>query len=232
MASAAQITFDTTAPDAAVAIAGTPSTVATVDVTLNITSNASDKAFMKIYGSVDDTFAPSEYRALEANAPWIGFAATKAIKLSSGDALKTIRIKVKDDVDNVSSEATVAVTLNTAIPTISITVALAPTRISKQGTKDTSTLTFQSDTALSAWETRLVPAQNSDRTAGTLIPATAGSVTSGGALAATTARQVTIKGTDLETAGAAGGPAAAGNQVWVKVFGQSAANGQWSVGAT
>lgn len=232
MASSTLITLDLTAPDAALSIDAGASVTSDVDVDLTITSAASDKAQMKIYGDVSDTFATSEYRAVEANAPWISFAASKTIRLSAGDAVKTVRVKVRDDVDNVSSEATDSITLNTAIPVISITVALSPTKISKQTSKDTATLSFQSDIALDQWKVKIVSNANDPDTAGTVIPEAGGSDTQGGALAATTNQQVTIKGVDLESAGAAGGPAAAGVQSRIKVFGRSAANQQWSVGAT
>lgn len=232
MASSTLITLDLTAPDAALSIDGGAAVTSDVDVDLTITSAASDKAQMKIYGDVDDAQAPAEYRAAEGDAPWIAFSASKTIRLSSGDAVKTVRVKVRDDVDNVSSEASDTITLNTAIPIISITVALSPTKISKQTGKDTATLSFQSDVALDQWQVRLVTNANDPQTAGVVIPEAGGSDTQGGALAATTTQEVTIKGVDLETAGAAGGPAAEGVQHRIKVFGRSAANQQWSAGSS
>lgn len=231
MASSALITLDLTAPDAAVSIEGGSSVTSDVDVDLTITSAASDKQHMKIYGDVNDTFATSEYRAVEANAPWIAFSGTKTVRLSTGDGTKTVKVKVRDDVLNVSSEATDTISLNTAIPTINITVALSPTKISKQATIDEADLTFQSDIALDQWKVNLVTAANEVHTAGTVIPEAAGSETQGTTLAATTDQVVTITGTDLESAGASGA-GAGGTQVRIKVFGRSAANGQWSVGTT
>jgi hypothetical protein len=227
MAASATLTLDTTAPDAAVDINSGGTVTSSRDVTLTITSAASDKAFVKIYGDVDDAFDTANYRALEANAPWISFVGTKSVRLSVTDGTKVVRVKVKDDVDNVSTEATDSISLSTAIPTITISVALTPTKISKQTGKRTATLSFQSDVALQAWKVKVVPAANSVDTAGVQIPTTGGSLNvTGGSLAATTNQQVTIDGADLETASAGDGAKI------VKVFGQATSNGLWSAGAT
>jgi len=224
MASSALLTLDLTAPDVAVVIEGGASVTTDRDVDITITSVAADKSQMKIYGDVDDAFAPAEYRATEANAPWISFAGTKTVRVSAADGTKTVRVF------NASSEATDAITLDSSIPVLSITVALAPAKISKQATKDTATLTFTSDIALDQWKVNFTSNANDAHTAGTVIPEAGGSDTQGAALAAATPQAVTIKGVDLEAAGAAGGPGAAGIQHIVKVFGRSAANQQWSVG--
>lgn len=231
MASSTLITLDLTAPPAAVVIDAGAGVTSDRDVDLAITSADADKAQMKIYGDVDDAFAPTEYRTLEANAPWISFAAAKVVRVSAGDGVKTVRIKVRDDVNNASGEATDTITLDTTIPVITISVALAPTKVSKQATKDTATLTFTSDIALDQWEVRVVPNANDPHTAGAIIPEAGGSDTQGAALAAATPQVVTIKGVDLESAGASGA-GSGGTQHRVKVFGRAAANQQWSVGAT
>lgn len=230
MASSALLTLDLTAPDAAVEIEEGVSVTSSVDVDIAITSAASDKAQMKIYGDVDDAFATSEYRASEANAPWISFAGTKSIRLSATDGVKTVRVKVRDDVNNTSSEATDTITLSTEIPVITITTALAPTKISKQTGKDTATLEFESDVELSEWQVRIVPSANSTVSAGTQIEDANGSVVSGEDLDAETSQEVTIVGADLEAAGASGA-GATGTQHRIKVFGRSADNGLWSVGS-
>jgi hypothetical protein len=127
------------------------------------------------------------------------------------------------DVGNQSSPATDTITLDTAIPVITISVAASPTKISKVATFDTSTFQFQSDTILTSWKVKVVPAIGSLESAGTQIPTTGGSTNvTGGALAATTNQSVTIKGADLEAASAGDGAKI------IKVFGQDAA-GLWSV---
>lgn len=232
MASSVTITLDTSAPaGVTISLEGGASVVSVRDITAAIASSDADLTGyqMKIYGDVDDAFDTANYRAVEANAPWISYSATKAIRLATGDGAKTVRVKVRDDVWNTSAEATDGITLDTTIAVISVTAGPTPARISKQTGKRTSSFTWQSDLALSAYEVRLVPATNSARGAGTLIASTNGSTNvSGGATGATTPVTTQIDGADLETAGVNGAAAYNGAAGIVKVFGQTASNGQWS----
>jgi hypothetical protein len=233
MASSVTITLDTSAPaGVTIVLAGNAATVTARDVSAAIGSTDADLTGyqMKIYGDVDDAFATTEYRALEANAPWISFAATKSIRLSTTDGVKVVRVKIRDDVQNVSSEATDSITLDTTVPVISITSGPTPARISKQTGKRTSSFTFQSSVALSAWKVKLVADANDSDTAGTQIATTNGSTNvTGGALAAATGTTVQIDGADLELAGVNGNAAYNGAAGIVKVFGQASSNGAWSV---
>ena len=68
---------------------------------------------MKIWG-IDDV-------AEEASASWETFATSKSVNLTSGDGLKTVHIKVRDDVGNESAEVTDDITLNTTVPAVSYT---------------------------------------------------------------------------------------------------------------
>ena len=54
-------------------------------------------------------------------ATWEAYSATKSITLKTTDGSKTVKAKVKDDVGNVSTEATVTVTLDTTVPVVTIT---------------------------------------------------------------------------------------------------------------
>ena len=233
MASTVTITLDTSSPaGVSITLAGGATTVTTRDIAAAIACTDPDLTGyqMKIYGDVDDAFDTANYRTSEANAPWIAFATSKSIRLTSGDAAKTVRVKVRDDVWNTSSELTDAVTLDTAIPVINVTAGPTPSRISKQTSKRISSFTWQSDVALSAYEVRLVANINDARGSGTLIGTTGGSQNvSGGSVAATTGVVTQIDGADLETAGVNGGAAYNGASGIVKVFGQATSNGQWSV---
>lgn len=211
MATFTTLTLDTTAPASpAVDVESGATTVTTVDVSIGIsTGDGSTAGYqVKIYGDVDDSFAPSEYRATEGNAPWVSFAATKNIRLSSSDGSKTVRIKIRDDVGNASSEATDTVTLDTTAPTPNITVALSNTKVSKVTGFNSVTFSWESDSVFDEYMVRVVPSSGSDRTQGTLIPTTNGSAnTSGtaGGYPASTNIQTTINGADLETASATDG---------------------------
>jgi hypothetical protein len=217
------LTLDTTAPDAAILIAAGAAFASSRDTTVVVTSAAADATQMKIWGDVDNAF-DANVQTTEAASAWITFDhAAKAIRLLAGDGLKTINVRVRDDVGNASAPASDTITLDTTAPALNITVAAAPTKISKVAGFDTSTFTFQSDSDLQAWEVRVVPASGSDHTTGTVIPTAAGSAnTSGGALGAGVGKVVTIKGTDLEAASAGDGGKV------VKVFGQDL-SGLWSL---
>lgn len=98
------VTLDTTAPD--LNITGIPEGLF---INVTIASNASDTAEYKVYGDVDDAYAPGEYRALEDDAPWLAWTGPTlevAVKVSAPPNAKVIRVKVRDDVWNTSPEDT------------------------------------------------------------------------------------------------------------------------------
>lgn len=221
------LTLDTTPPDAAIELAGGAAYVGSPDITAVVTSAAVDAYQMKIWGDVDPAF-DANVQATEAASSWIGYShAAKAIRLLAGDGLKTVTVRVRDDVGNESAPANDTITLDTTAPVITITVDFAPVKISKVHNPptdifDISQGTFASDSDLQAWEVRVVPDVNSDHTAGALIPAVGGSLnTSGGALGAGVGKLVTIRGADLEAA--SGGD---GDKI-VKIFGREL-SGTWS----
>ena len=214
MASYFNLTLDTLAPSiTAFTINSGASVTTSANVTLNIT--CADAASMKIWG-INGV-------ATESAASWETFASSKSVTLPSGDGSKTVYIKVRDSVYNESSASSASITLSTAIPTITITGPDVSV-ISEQTGKNTATFSFSSSMALKAWKVKLVPANNSAQDTGTQIPETAGSTNmTGTTLAANTAQQCTINGTDLSTA--AGG--ADGTYI-IKVFGQASVNNLWS----
>jgi hypothetical protein len=220
MASTFTLTLDTTAPQGATltlsaGAAYTASTAATADFA---TSDADTTGYqVKVWGEL------SGGPATEGAASWQSYSASIAITLSTGDGLKTVSGKIRDDVGNETAVLTNTITLDTTSPVPTISVAFAPTKISKITGFDASTGSFQSDTAIQAWKFKVVPATDSVHTAGTTIPTTGGSQnTTGGALAITTNQSVTIVGADLETASSGDGPKI------VKVFVQDLA-GSWSL---
>ena len=214
MASYFNLTLDTLAPTISEFTINDGAAVTTSrNVTLKITS--ADAASMKIWG-IDGV-------ANEASATWETFASTKSVTLTTGDGTKTVYIKVRDSVYNESSATSDTITLSTAIPTITITGPDVNV-ISEQSGKNVATFSFTSSMDLKAWKVKLVPSNSSAHDAGTQIPTTAGSTNmSGTTLAANTAKQCTINGTDLNTA--AGG--VDGTYI-IKVFGQASANDLWS----
>jgi hypothetical protein len=222
MASTFTLTLDTTSPTITSAAVAAGAAYATARATtMDTVVSGADVFQMKVWGDVDPA-ADANVQTTEGASTWVTYTVSKAITLSTGDGLKTLNVRVRDDVGNQSGVSTDTITLDTTAPVPTISVAASPTRISKVATFDTTTFQFQADTAIQAWKVKVVPATNSLENAGTTIPTTAGSTnTTGGALGATTNQTVTIKGADLETASAGDGAKI------VKVFVQDAA-GIWS----
>ena len=219
MASYFNLTLDTTAPSGLTLQINDGALYATstaVKLTIGVSDEQTTGYQMKIWGidGVDE----------EASASWETFAKTKSVNLTSGDGLKTVNIKVRDDVGNETEEVSDDITLNTAVPVVTIT-GPDKTKISKVEGFNKSKITFTCDVDFAEYKVCVVPQTSSTQDAGTVIPTTAGSInTSGsdGSYPKTTPIEVTITGTDLETA-------SSGDSVKiVKVFVKTAA-GIWSV---
>ena len=221
MASYFNLTLDTLAPSGlTVKINGDDiyTTTTSVELALTLTDAVTTGYQMKIWG-VDGV-------ADEETATWETYAATKSITLPDGDGLKTVSVKVRDSVGNETSVASDTITLDTAVPTVSITGPDKST-ISEVEGFDKAIINFMSDVAFVEYKVCVVPASSSTQDAGTIIPTTAGSVNTSGTseedpYEADTNIQVTIDGTDLKTASAGDGVKI------VKVFVRNAA-GTWSV---
>ena len=209
MASYFNLTLDTTAPSGLTLQINDGALYATstaVKLTIGVSDEQTTGYQMKIWG-IDGV-------AEEASASWETFATSKSVNLTTGDGLKTVHIKVRDDVGNESAEVTDDITLNTAVPVVTVT-GPDKSKISKITGFNTSIIN----------KVCVVPANSSEQDAGTLTPTTGGSInTSGneGNYPATTNIQVTINGTDLESASTGDGVKI------VKVFVKTAA-GIWSV---
>jgi hypothetical protein len=233
MASTVQITLDTSAPGgASVSLAGGAAVTSVQDIVAAIaTSDADTTGYqVKIYGDVDDSAAPAEYRAVEGDAPWVSFETAKNIRISAGNGLKTVRVKIRDDVWNTTSELTDTITLDTSVPVITVTSGPTPARISKQSGKRTSSFTWQPDVEISEYKVKLVNDIGDPHTAGAQIGTTGGSTNVAGVTVEAEEGVTTqIDGADLETAGVNGSAAYNGQAGIVKVFGRAASNGVWSL---
>ena len=219
MASYFNLTLDTLAPEGLtleINDGALYTTSVTVKLTIGLTDEATTGYQMKIWG-IDGV-------AEEAAASWETYAATKSVTLTEGDGLKTVSIKVRDDVGNESSTVSDTITLNTEVPVVTVT-GPDKARISKVSGFNQSIFNFTADVEFAEYKVCVVPANSSTQDAGTVIPTTAGSSnTSGneGEYPAATNIQVTITGADLETAAPGDGVKI------VKVFVKSMA-GIWSV---
>lgn len=219
MASFFNLTLDTLAPSGlSIKVNGeaqfATSTAATLTITL--TDSPTSGYQMKIWGV--------EGVENEESASWETYAAEKSITLTSGDGLKTISVKVRDDVGNESAAATDTITLDTKVPVVSVT-GPDKAKISKVATFNTSKFTFTSDIAFAEYKVCVVPSTSSTQDSGTVIPTDGGSTGTSGAdgnYEASTPISVTINGTDLETA--SGGDGVKIVKVFVKTT-----SGLWSV---
>ena len=219
MASYFNLTLDTLAPSGltlSINDGALYATKTTVKLTIGVSDEQTSGYQMKIWGisGVDD----------EGSASWETFATEKSVELTAGDGLKTVHIKVRDDVGNESAEVSDDITLNTAVPAVTIT-GPDKTKISKISGFDKAKISFTVDVDFEEYKVCVVPQTSSTQDAGTVIPTDGGSVNTSGSdgdYPKTTPIEVTITGTDLATASAGDGLKI------VKVFVRNAA-GTWSV---
>lgn len=219
MASYFNLTLDTLAPAGLTVTLNDGAeytTSASVTLKLKLTDSTTTGYQMKIWGidGVDD----------EGSASWETYAAQKSITLVSGDGLKTVHVKVRDDVGNESAESSDTITLDTAIPAVTVT-GPDKSKISKVATYNQCRFSFMADVDFAEYKVCVVPQNTSTQDAGQVIPTTAGSTNTSGSegnYKASNAIQVVITGTDLETASGGDGVKI------IKVFVRTAA-GSWSV---
>lgn len=100
--------------------------------------------------------------------------------MSDSDGSKTIYLKIRDDVLNVSSQASATTSLDTTLPVANVVTGPDVTKISKVATKDTATFTWKADSKIVAYEVRVVPASDSPHDAGSVIGTTNGSTNTSG----------------------------------------------------
>lgn len=220
MAAFFNLTLDTLAPQG-VTLQINAGAIYTANKAVSLAIGCSDASTagysMKIWGSITGA-------ATEADAQWETYATSKTVTLTDGDGLKTIYVKVRDNVWNEADAVSATITLNTSIPVVTITgpdVSI----ISEVTGKNTAKFNFTADAIFDEYKVGVVPSNNSGVADVTVIGTAGGSVnTSGtdGNYPAETNIEVSINGTDFKTA--AGG--ADGTYI-IKVFVKNQA-GTWS----
>lgn len=220
MAAFFNLTLDTLAPQG-VTLKINAGAIYTANKAVTLAIGCSDASTvgysMKIWGSVVGA-------ATEEDAKWESYAATKAATLTDGDGLKTIYVKVRDNVWNEAEPVSATITLNTAIPVVAI-VGPDVSIISEIAGKNTAKFNFTANVIFDEYKVGVVPANNSTVADVTVIGTTGGSANTSGSdgnYPADTNIEVTINGTDFKTA--AGG--ADGTYI-IKVFVKNQA-GTWS----
>ncbi len=164
------LTLDTTAPltpTLAINAGAAATNVQAVTANISTADGTTTGYQIKLWGSVDLTANPN-IQATEGTSAWIAYNAAQPVTLSAVDGTKTLNLKIRDDVGNETAIVTDTITLDTTLPVVSISVAFAPTKVSKVATFDTVTGSFQSDTAITAWKIKVVPAIGSTESAGAL----------------------------------------------------------------
>lgn len=218
MASYFNLTLDTLAPQGLTIKLNNGSQYTTskaVQLAINVTDESADGYQMKVWG-IDGI-------AKESDAVWETLANVKDITLSTGDGLKTVYVKVRDDVYNETAVASTSITLDTSVPTVTI-IGPDVSRISKTSPKDVATFSFTSDVAFTEYKIKVVPSKSSLHDAGTLIGTANGStnMSATGTFKASTAISCKIYGKDLEIASSGDG------EKIIKVFVKNTV-GTWSV---
>lgn len=218
MASYFNLTLDTLAPQGLTIKLNNGSqytTNKTVQLAVNVTDESADGYQMKVWG-INGV-------ANESDATWETLANIKNVTLSTGDGLKTVYVKVRDDVYNETAAASATITLDTSVPAVTI-IGPDVSKISKTSPKDVATFSFTSNTAFTEYKIKVVPSNSSLHDAGVQIGTANGStnMTATGTFKASTAISCKIYGKDLEAASSGDG------EKIIKVFVKNA-HGTWSV---
>lgn len=218
MASYFNLTLDTLAPQGLTIKLNNGSqytTNKTVQLAVNVTDESADGYQMKVWG-INGV-------ANESDATWETLANIKNVTLSTGDGLKTVYVKVRDDVYNETAAATATITLDTSVPAVTI-IGPDVSKISKTSPKDVATFSFTSNTAFTEYKIKVVPSNSSLHDAGVQIGTANGStnMSATGTFKASTAISCKVYGKDLEAASSGDG------EKIIKVFVKNA-HGTWSV---
>jgi|WetSurMetagenome_2_1015567.scaffolds.fasta_scaffold11992_2 hypothetical protein len=205
MASYFTLTLDTLGPQtpSVVINAGASYAIDQV-VTLGISTSDSDTTGyqIKVWGDVDPSY-DGNVLTTEIASAWSTYVTSKQVKLSSGGGVKTVYLKIRDDVWNPSSQANDTITLDQTLPVVSMPIGPDNIKISKQAGKDVCSFSFQADTAFTDFVVKVVPTIDALHTAGTQIPTAGGStnMSGSGSYSAATNIACQITGTDLEAVG-------------------------------
>jgi hypothetical protein len=226
MASFFNLTLDTIAPAVPTILLASGAAYTTTQIlTAGISTTDGDTTGyqMKLWGDIDPVY-DADVQVLEGSSNWIAYTISKSIKVSTGDGLKTVYLKIRDAVWNVSAQTSDTITLDTIVPVSTVSLGPDVTVVSKQTGKRTCSFSFQSDSIFDQYKVKVVPATGSLENAGTQIGITNGSTNmsgSAGNYPATTNIACTIDGADLEVASSGDGVKI------VKVFVKDQA-GNWS----
>lgn len=235
MANYFTLTLDTTGPASpTLDLGGTTTANQLINATIGTGDSVTTGYEMKFWGDIDVTWAkangivPAGFGGTsiaETDALWIGYATTKQLKLSASDASKAINMKLRDDVHNESALVTKNITLDTTIPTVTITGGQADrTKISTNTDINTAIFSFTSSENFQQYKVCYVTSGAIDQASATTIGTANGSLNvtgNAGNYVAGTQYNVTLKGLDIKAISSPDG------DKFIKVFVQDM-SGQWS----
>ena len=219
------LVLDTTAPaNPTISLEGGAQYAAAqlITATISTSDTPTTNYQMLIWGDVDGSY-DTNIQSTEGTSTWIAYATSKQIKLSTGDGNKTVYVKIRDDVYNVSAQASDGITLDMTKPIISITGADV-SKISKIAGKNTASFSFTCDSNYVEYKVKVVATSGATHDTGITIGTANGSVNMSGTgtFVGATPIESQIKGSDLELASSGDG------QKIIKVFVRDQAS-NWSV---
>lgn len=232
MANYFNLTLDTVAPvSPSLILAGGGGSTNTqlILATIGTTDTSTAGYTMKIWGSLDlaqaqadGLMSSSAQDTTEQSAQWVTFASSKQLKLASGNGSKTIYLKLRDDVYNISAQVSKSITLDTVAPVVTIT-GPDVAKISKQSGKNICTFSFTVDSDITEYKVKVVTSESATYATGVAIGTTYGSTNMfGSVVKADRIITCTINGADLEVASYGDGAKI------IKVFAKDA-SGNWSI---
>lgn len=177
---------------------------------------------MLIWGDVDP-LNDANVQTLEVDSSWISFQSVYQIKVTDPEGIKTVYVRIRDDVNNESGQAQDSITLDLTKPVVEVTTPDLP-KISKIPNKNVSSFSFTVDVPFEEYAVKVVNSPGAAYNTGSVIPTTAGSTNTSGTGAFNTSTapiNVSITGTDLEAVSAGDG------DKYIKVFVRDEAD-NWS----
>lgn len=226
------LTLDTTGPASPTISIESGAQYATqqlVNATISCGDGITTGYQMKFWGDLDLAWAKSNgvmnasaTGTTETDALWVAYATTKQLSLSLGDANKTIYLKIRDDVNNSSAQASDSIILDTSLPVITIS-GPDVSKISKIAGKNVSSFSFQVSEDFTEYKVKVVSSSGATQDTGIQIGTTNGStnMSAVGTFASNTPINCTINGSDLESASTGDGAKI------IKIFVKDT-SGQWS----
>lgn len=210
MSSYFNLTLDTTAPSNITLSIMNGAQFATqqlVDLTIGCTDPDTIGYQILIWSSDIDPTYDTDIQASEVTSTWITYTTSKQIKLSENQGEKVIFLRVRDSVNNPSSQISDSIILDTSLPVVTISGADV-TKISKITGKDTASFSFQCNEIFSEYKIKVVNSTGASHDTGIQIPTTAGSTNMSGIVGnypANTPINASVKGSDLQTASSGDG---------------------------